>query len=183
MKLPHIGLLPRVLAAIALGIVAGLFFPQWAVKAFMTFNAVFGQFLGFLIPLIIVGLVAPAIADLGKGAGKMLVITVLIAYADTVLAGLLAYGTGSWLFPSMVGAAPSQVERMQSVEPYFSIDIPPMFPVMTGLPESRITAGSKNEVPPPVFTMSPALIYTAPFCASLPVMLPPLMFSVANWFT
>ncbi|MCR5245426.1 MAG: dicarboxylate/amino acid:cation symporter [Bacteroidales bacterium] len=133
MKVPHTGLLPRVLAAIALGILAGLFFPQWAVKAFMTFNAVFGQFLGFLIPLIIVGLVAPAIADLGKGAGKMLVITVLIAYADTVLAGLLAYGTGSWLFPSMVGAAPSQVERMQSVEPYFSIDIPPMFPVMTGL--------------------------------------------------
>ena len=50
-----------------------------------------------MIPLIIVGLVAPAIADLGSGAGKLLLVTVAIAYADTILAGLLSYGTGSWL--------------------------------------------------------------------------------------
>ncbi|HOE94460.1 MAG TPA: dicarboxylate/amino acid:cation symporter, partial [Candidatus Cryptobacteroides sp.] len=54
MKKPHIGLLPRVLAAIILGIACGLFFPDWAVRIFTTFNAVFGQFLSFLIPLIIV---------------------------------------------------------------------------------------------------------------------------------
>lgn len=132
MKL-HVGLLPRVLLAIVLGIVFGLFFPEWAVKLFMTFNAIFSQFLGFLIPLIIVGLVAPAISDLGKGAGKMLIVTVLLAYADTVTAGMLAYGTGSWLFPSMVGDAPSQLDQMQSVAPYFTIEIPPMFGVMSGL--------------------------------------------------
>lgn len=133
MKKPHVGLLPLVLAAIVLGIVFGLFFPEWAVRIFMTFNTIFSQFLGFLIPLIIVGLVTPAIADLGKDAGKMLIVTVLIAYADTVLAGLLAYGTGSWLFPGMVGGVASEVEAMQSAAPFFSIEIPPMFSVMTAL--------------------------------------------------
>lgn len=133
MNKPHIGLLPRVLTAIALGIAAGLFFPAWAVRIFMTFNAVFGQFLNFLIPLIIVGLVTPAIADIGKGAGKMLLTTVFIAYGSTVLAGLLAYGCGSWLFPGMVGQGMQCVERMCMPEPYFKIEIGPMFGVMTGL--------------------------------------------------
>ena len=133
MKKPHIGLLPRVLAAIILGIACGLFFPDWAVRIFTTFNAVFGQFLSFLIPLIIVGLVTPAIADLGKDAGKMLLTTLFIAYGSTILAGLLAYGTGSWLFPNMVDSGLKSVEQIQMPAPYFNIEIPPMFGVMTAL--------------------------------------------------
>ena len=133
MKKPHIGLLPRILAAIALGIAFGLFFPEWAVRIFATFNAVFGQFLNFLIPLIIVGLVTPAIADIGKGAGKMLLTTVFIAYGSTILAGLLAYGAGIIFFPKAVGAGMQSVEPLQMPLPYFSIEINPIFGVMTGL--------------------------------------------------
>ena len=133
MKKPRLSLLLKVLIAIALGIICGLFFPEWAVRVFMTFNAVFGQFLGFLIPLIIVGLVTPAIADLGKGAGKMLLTTVLMAYGSTVLAGLIAYGTGSWLFPGMVGSGMRSVEQMSTPAPFFTIEIPPLFGVMTAL--------------------------------------------------
>ena len=133
MKKPHLSLLPKVLAAIALGIVCGLFFPEWAVRVFATFNDIFGQFLGFLIPLIIVGLVTPAIAGLGKGAGKMLTTTVLLAYGSTVLAGLIAYGTGSWLFPGMVGTGMRSVEQISTPAPYFSIAVPPVFGVMTAL--------------------------------------------------
>ena len=88
MKKLKIGLLGKILISIALGVCFGLFFPSWAVRIFLTFNGVFSQFLGFAIPLIIVGLVTTAIGDIGKGAGKMLLVTVLIAYGSTVFAGL-----------------------------------------------------------------------------------------------
>ena len=67
-----IGLLPLIILAIILGIVAGNVFSEGLVRVFITFNSVFSQFLGFMIPLIIIGLVTPAIADIGDGAGKML---------------------------------------------------------------------------------------------------------------
>ncbi len=63
----HLGLLPRILIAIVLGIVFGLFLPRPAVRLFVTFNSIFSNLLQFLIPLIIIGLVTPAISDIGKG--------------------------------------------------------------------------------------------------------------------
>ena len=83
----RLGLLPKVLIAIGLGILCSLFFPEWAAKAVATFNSLFSNFLGFIIPLLILGLVAPGIAEMGKGAGKLLLITVILAYASTILAG------------------------------------------------------------------------------------------------
>ena len=102
MKRIKMPLLARIILAILLGVIFGNFFNEAAVRAFLTFNGIFSQFLGFMIPLIIIGLVTPAIADIGHGAGKLLLATVGIAFADTILAGLLAYGTGSALFPHMI---------------------------------------------------------------------------------
>ena len=73
MKKIHIGLFPRIIIAILLGIAVGHFFPASLVRIFVTFNGIFSEFLNFSIPLIILGLVTIAIADIGKGAGKMLV--------------------------------------------------------------------------------------------------------------
>ena len=80
MKKIKIGLLARIVIAIILGIAIGTFFPAPLVRIFVTFNGIFSEFLNFSIPLIIVGLVTVAIADIGKGAGKMLLVTALIAY-------------------------------------------------------------------------------------------------------
>ena len=104
MKKLKFGLLGKIIIAIALGICFGLFSPAWTVRLFLTFNSVFSQFLGFAIPLIIVGLVTTAIGDIGKGAGKMLLVTVLIAYGSTLFAGLVSYLTGASLFPSMISS-------------------------------------------------------------------------------
>ena len=130
-----IGLLPRILIAIVLGLILGQFLPLGWVRVFATFNGVFSQFLGFMIPLIIVGLVTPAIGEVGRGAGRLLLATVAVAYLDTALAGLLAYGTGSVLFPGMVEAAQADVTvaEVQAVEPYFKVTIPPLFDVMSAL--------------------------------------------------
>lgn len=135
-KKRRIGLLPRVIIAILLGIALGYFLPAPAVRVFLTFNSIFSQFLGFMIPLIIIGLVTPAIAGIGKGAGKMLLAIVVIAYVDTVIAGSLSYGTGSWLFPSMIastGGSMPHIDKATELAPYFTITIPAMVDVMSGL--------------------------------------------------
>lgn len=132
----RIGLLPRVIIAILLGLFLGYYLPAPAVRVFLTFNSIFSQFLGFMIPLIIIGLVTPAIAGIGKGAGKLLLATVIIAYVDTIVAGGLSYGTGTWLFPSMIastGGAIPQIEKATELTPYFTINIPAMVDVMSSL--------------------------------------------------
>lgn len=128
-----LGLLPRILIAIALGIGAGFLLPQWAGRIFATFNQIFSQFLSFIIPLLILGLVAPAIADLGKRAGKMLLVTVGIAYAMSVAVGLLTYGVSYLTFPSIVQAGAVTSDGAGDLAPYFCIDIPPVMAVMTAL--------------------------------------------------
>ena len=134
MKKVKIGLLGKILIAIALGIGLGLIVPGWTVRLFLTFNGIFSQFLGFAIPLIIVGLVTPAISDIGKTAGKMLLVTVAIAYGSTVFAGLVSYLTGAALFPGMIDqSAIQQVETVAELSPYFSVTIPPLMNVMTAL--------------------------------------------------
>ena len=135
MKKFRLGLLPRIIIAIILGILFGNFLPVPAVRLFATFNSIFSNFLQFLIPLIILGLVTPAIADIGKGAGKLLAITALIAYLDTVGAGLISYFTSATLFPNLIPAHNSVAAFAQVNAPgaYFTINIPPILDVMTSL--------------------------------------------------
>lgn len=135
MKHLKIGLLPRIIIAIALGIGLGNWLPMELVRGFVTFNGIFGEFLGFIIPLIIVGLVTPAIADIGKGAGKMLVVTTAIAYGSTLFAGFLAYFTGMTFFPNMItqGVSANDIGESVALAPYFTLTIPPVMNVMTAL--------------------------------------------------
>ena len=134
-----IGLLPRIVIAIVLGVLMGNVLQEGAVRVFVTFNLVFSQFLGFLIPLIIIGLVTPAIADIGRSAGKLLLLTVGLAYADTILAGILAFFTGSAIFPALIDAEPSiKVDSVQKLQPYFLLEIPPVLDVMAALVSSFV---------------------------------------------
>ncbi|MHA7176018.1 dicarboxylate/amino acid:cation symporter [Arthrobacter sp. Sr24] len=96
--LKSIPLLGWIVIAIILGILTGPLMPTWLGGLFLTYNSIFSGFLSFIVPLIILGLVMPAIAELGKGAGKWLGVTALIAYGSTILAGLLAYFVSRWLF-------------------------------------------------------------------------------------
>jgi Na+/H+-dicarboxylate symporter len=102
MKRLKIGLLARIIIAITLGIGFGNVLPGELVRVFVTFNGIFSEFLGFIIPLIILGLVTPAIADIGKEAGKMLVITTLVAYSATLFSGFLSYFTGVTFFSAVL---------------------------------------------------------------------------------
>lgn len=136
-----IGLLPKLILGITLGIIIG-YISQTAgtdipVRILATFNGVFGNFLGFAIPLIIIGFVAPGIGDLGSGAGKILGITTGIAYTSTVIAGSLAFFVAYTLFPmflqqgSMNFAADNPEDTLLSG--YMEIEMPPVMGVMTAL--------------------------------------------------
>jgi Na+/H+-dicarboxylate symporter len=135
MKSIRIGLLGRIIIAIALGILFGNFLPEVMVRIFVTFNGIFSEFLGFIIPLIILGLVTPAIADIGSQAGRMLVVTTLVAYTATLISGFLSYFTGATFFPDMItpGASIDQISQAHDAVPFFTVAIPPAMNVMTSL--------------------------------------------------
>lgn len=132
-----IGLLPRLIIAIIIGILVGAFLPQWVVGILATFNSIFGSFLSFAIPLIIIGFVAPGIGDLGDGAGRLLGITAGIAYISQLIAGTLAYFAGTTLFHTFLKAGSLITDATNPedvlVAPFFKIDMPPVFGVMTAL--------------------------------------------------
>ena len=135
MKKIKLSLFVKVLIAIALGAAAGLIAPDWLVRLFKTFNVLFAQLLKFIVPLLVLGLVTPAIYGLGKGAGKMLLTVVGVAYVSTVLAGLFAYGSASALFPHILGVGDLQADDAaeKSFEPYIDLKIKPLCDMLTAL--------------------------------------------------
>lgn len=128
-------LLLQIIIGILTGVGAGYIFPQWLARIFVTFNALFSQFLGFVIPLLILGLVAPAIVEIGNRAGKMLLFTVILAYTATILSGLLSYFTGAAFFPSLIDADAYIASEASAVElaPYFTIEMTPLMTVTSAL--------------------------------------------------
>lgn len=137
MKRIKMSLLLKIVIAILLGIGCSYFFPEALARVFVTFNSLFGNFLNFIIPLLILGLVAPGIAELGKGAGKMLGVTTLLAYGSTVLSGYLSYGVCNFTYPFILErgsfASSEALTAAEGLEPYFVIDMPPLFGVMSAL--------------------------------------------------
>lgn len=135
MKTFKIGLLPKIIIAIVCGVVFGMFLPGEVVRVFLTFNGIFSQFLGFLIPLLILGLVAPAISDIGQGAGKMLLATTALAYFATVTSGLLSYAVSELTFPSLIGTqtTAASLATTEAMAPFFTVEIPAPMNVMTAL--------------------------------------------------
>ena len=126
-----------VVVAIILGYICSLFFPDWLARVFVTFNGLFSNFLGFFVPVLIFALIAPAIAGLGRGAGKWLGITAGVAYGSTIISGLIAWGTASALYPTLL-AGKSLVTDVADPEaggltPYFSVEMPPPLEVMSAL--------------------------------------------------
>lgn len=131
-----LGLLPRLIFGICAGIAIGKLGIPVLIQLLATFNGIFGNFLGFVIPLIIIGFIVPGIADLGKSAGKLLGITTLIAYCSTVVADCLAFFTNHALLRSII--VPGTVENMANPEEgllpgFFTIDMPPIMGVMSAL--------------------------------------------------
>ena len=142
-KKKKLGLLPKLLIAIVLGLVIGTICQkigdagELIIQLGATYNSIFGNFLNFCIPLIIIGFVVPGIADLGTGAGKTLAATTGVAYLSTIIAGSLAFVVDVALFPSLVHAdmfmANAQNAEETALSGLFTIEMPPIMGVMAAL--------------------------------------------------
>lgn len=131
-----IGLIPKLIIAIILGILFGTFLPEWCNRLIVTFSSIFSTFLAFVIPLMIVAYVTMGIANLRSGAGKLLVITVALAYCSTLVAGSVSYLVSSTLFPSFMSAgALDQIAATAevSLEGYLSLSIPPLLDTLSAV--------------------------------------------------
>lgn len=136
-------LLVQIIFAIVLGMLIGKYVPyilgedisSYFVRIFITFNGFFSEFLNFFIPLIIIGLIVPAIGNIGQGASKLVVYTAILAYASTLFAGFSTFGISMAIFPSLLSNQTTEniPQVVQELAPYFSIQIPPLLDVMSAL--------------------------------------------------
>ena len=135
MKKIKLGLFPRVVIAIVVGALLGLILPEVVIRIFKTFNVLFAQLLKFVVPLLVLGLVTPSIANLGRGAGKMLLTVMAIAYCSTVCAGIFSYGVSSNILPMYLSPGELSSEFVSEKEylPYIDLKIPPICDIMTAL--------------------------------------------------
>lgn len=118
---------------ISIGLLCGANNIKFPVKILATFSGLFGNFLSFIIPLIIVGFIVPGIASLGSKSGKGLLITTIVAYLSTLLAGFAAYLIGAGILPKLISGSIALSEEGQTIEPYFTIEIPAIMGVMSAL--------------------------------------------------
>lgn len=133
MKKKKLGLVPKLIIAIILGILVGQmrFLPEGLLRLPVTFSSIFSTFLSFIIPLMILGFVVVGISDLTEGAGKLLGMTTVLAYGSTLAAGVLSYLMASAFFPSFIGE--SLVEKIsgsgEGLSTLFSIPLSPLLDV------------------------------------------------------
>lgn len=132
-RLPLLG---WIVIAIILGIIFSLFSPDWLGRAAATFTGLFGNFLGFFVPVLIFALITPAIANLGQGAGKWFAQTAGLAYVSTILSGLLAWFIASTIYPWLLKGQ-NMVEAPDidkgALAPYFTVEMPAPMEVMSAL--------------------------------------------------
>ncbi|HSO57351.1 MAG TPA: dicarboxylate/amino acid:cation symporter [Paenisporosarcina sp.] len=136
MKKIKIGLLARIVLAIALGVLVGSFAPEAVVRIMATFNGLFGNFLGFVVPLIIIAFIAPGIAQLGKGSGKLLGLATFFAYGSTIIAGFMAFFVANNVLPRFISS--SSGESFENPEEFlatafFKVEMPPAVGIMSAL--------------------------------------------------
>ena len=133
----NVSLIKRIFLALVFGIILGtvcktanIVFP---VRILSTFSELFGNFLSFIIPFIIIAFIVPGIATLGKKSGKALIITTILAYVSTIIAGIASFALGSVILPKLIKAASLVSDSNINVDPYFTIEIPVILNIMSEL--------------------------------------------------
>jgi len=131
-----IPLVVKLILAVTLGIVLGSFLPTSIIRAFVTFSSIFSSFLGFAIPLIIVGFIVPGISQVSNNAGKLLGLSTGVAYVSTLIAGTFAFLVAKVALPNLL--ANSTLQTFQNPEDlmlkgYIEFKMTPIFDVTTAL--------------------------------------------------
>ncbi|GAA0107176.1 MULTISPECIES: dicarboxylate/amino acid:cation symporter [Clostridium] len=143
-------LILKIFIALVLGITLGIICKSlnldFPIRLLATFSELFGSFLSFIIPLIMIGFIVPGIASLGNKSGKGLLITTIVAYISTLCSGFLAFSAGSYLLPKFLKSNSLVIESSNQITTFFSIDIPPIMSVMSALVFSFVMGISLSKI-------------------------------------
>lgn len=143
-------LILKIFIALVLGILLGIICKSinfiLPIQILATFSELFGTFLSFIIPLIMIGFIVPGIASLGKNSGKALLITTILAYLSTIIAGFLTFLVGKSLLPKLLKSNTLLVDSNNTINSIFTIDIPPIMSVMSALVFSFILGISISKI-------------------------------------
>lgn len=123
----------KLLVAMVIGALVGAFAPGCVIRALNSFAGTFSQFIKFIVPFIIFGLVTPAIADAGRSAGRMLLLTIVLAYVSTILAGAFGFCLADAVFPRILSGSIAAAESAKTFPAYFTLTIPPAMGVVTAM--------------------------------------------------
>lgn len=136
MQKRKIGLVPKLVLGIAAGILLGAVLPESIIRIFVTFGSFVSSYISFVIPLMIIAFVTAGIAELRTGAGKLLGLTLALAYGSTLVAGTFSYTVSRAFFPTFIQSETTQQiteQGMAAVTPYFTIPLSPMVDVTAAL--------------------------------------------------
>lgn len=140
----RVKLLAKLIAGIVAGIVIGGIYyltgndgvmgsvMEFIVRLFVTVQSVLGAFIFFTIPFIILFFIASGISKIGSGSGKVVGMTLGVAYLSTLGAGLLAYAVAIFIMPRIT-AGSSVPEEGSEIAPFLEFDIPPIIDILPAL--------------------------------------------------
>lgn len=122
----------KLLIGIVIGIIFGQIFPENVMSVVVPLKNILGQVINFVVPLIVIGFIAPSITKLGNNASRMLGVALVVAYTSSVLAALLSMGAGYAIIPNL--PVVSEIEGLKELpEDVFGLTIPQIMNVMSAL--------------------------------------------------
>ena len=121
----------KLLLGIIVGIVLGLFIPESLMVILVPIKNILNQVISFIVPLIVIGFIAPSITKLGSNASKMLGVALILAYGSSLLAALLSMGAGYVIIPNLTFGAATDLKEIPA--DVFGLTIPQIMPVMSAL--------------------------------------------------
>lgn len=122
----------KLLIGIVIGIIFGQIFPENVMSVVVPLKNILGQVINFVVPLIVIGFIAPSITKLGNNASRMLGVALMVAYTSSVLAALLSIGAGYAIIPNL--PVVSEIEGLKELpEDVFGLTIPQIMNVMSAL--------------------------------------------------
>lgn len=121
----------KLLIGIIIGIVLGLFVPESVMVVLVPIKNILSQIISFVVPLIVIGFIAPSITKLGNNATKMLGVALALAYGSSVLAAFMSMGAGYAIIPNLTFGAAAELKELP--KDVFALSIPQIMSVMSAL--------------------------------------------------
>lgn len=121
----------KLLIGIIIGIVVGLYVPESAMTVIVPIKNILSQIINFIVPLIVIGFIAPSITKLGNNATKMLGVALVLAYGSSVLAALGSMGAGFAIIPNLTFGEAATLKELPA--DLFGLEIPQIMSVMSAL--------------------------------------------------